>query len=185
MRLVLDRFYATTLWLAALCLVAIAVLVGIQVGARVLDLVLKLFGQPSINFVVLSLPEIAGYLLAASSCFALAGTLKAGAHIRVTMALSAIGEGGRRVLELLIHAVGAFLAAYLTLAMGLLAADSFRFNELSNGLIAIPLGYPQAAMTAGFAALTIAFLDELAEVLRRGRPSYRAAEDAITIGKEG
>ena len=37
-----------------------------------------------------------GYLLAAASFLALGGTLKAGAHIRVTLVLAALSERARR-----------------------------------------------------------------------------------------
>jgi hypothetical protein len=49
----------------------------------------------------------------------------------------------------------------------------------------VPLVYPQAAMALGALILTIALVDELFIVARRGRPSFRAAEDAISLGKEG
>ncbi len=185
MRPILDRFYMATLWLAALCLVTIGALVALQVGGRILDILLKWVGAQPVSFNILSLPEIAGYLLAAGSCLALAGTLKSGAHIRVTMALAAIGEGPRRIVEAAIHGVGVIFSIYLCVALGQLAYDSFRFNEVSTGLVRVPLMWPQLAMTIGLAALAIAFMDEFMEVVRNGRPSYRASEDAITVGKEG
>jgi hypothetical protein len=40
-------------------------------------------------------------------------------------------------------------------------------------------------MALGAAVLAIAFLDELVITLTRGRPSFRAAEDAISLGQEG
>ena len=40
-------------------------------------------------------------------------------------------------------------------------------------------------LSLGALILTIALLDELSVVATRGRPSFRAAEDAITVGKEG
>jgi len=49
----------------------------------------------------------------------------------------------------------------------------------------VPLVIPQATLAIGFAVLTIALLDELRETAANGRPSFRAAEDAITVGKEG
>jgi hypothetical protein len=60
-----------------------------------------------------------------------------------------------------------------------------RFHEVSNGVIRVPLAYPQATMALGALMLTVALLDELFIVVRRGRPSFRTAEDAITLGKEG
>jgi hypothetical protein len=40
-------------------------------------------------------------------------------------------------------------------------------------------------MAIGAAVLTIALIDELMIVVTRGRPTFRGAEDAITLGKEG
>jgi hypothetical protein len=40
-------------------------------------------------------------------------------------------------------------------------------------------------MVLGTLVLTVALLDELVIIITRGRPSFRAAEDAITLGKEG
>lgn len=185
MRPFLAALYRAALWLAALALVAIAVLVLMQVGARLLDSVLKLFGARPTNFVILSLTEIAGYLLATASFLALAATLKAGAHIRVTMLLQALGERARRPVEAVAFAVGATFSGYMAWFVGRLAYDSWRFNEISPGLVPVPLVWPQAAMTAGLVVLAIAFLDELVAVALTGRPSFRAAEDAATIGKEG
>src|SRR6266581_1736957 len=85
MRRALDRLYAFALWLAAGCLLGIAVLVALQIAGRLLDGTLVLFGLSRAGLIVPSLDEIAGYLLAAASFLALAGTLKAGAHIRTTM----------------------------------------------------------------------------------------------------
>ena len=89
MRRLLDELYRATLWASAFCLAAIAILVGMQLGARLLDGTLALVHLPRTDFVILSLDEICGNLLAAASFLALAGTLKSGAHIRVTLVLSA------------------------------------------------------------------------------------------------
>lgn len=80
MRRTLDTLYRTSLWASALCLVAIALMVGVQLAARLIDGTLSLLHLPRTDFVILSLDEIGGYLLAAASFFALGGTLKAGAH---------------------------------------------------------------------------------------------------------
>jgi TRAP-type C4-dicarboxylate transport system permease small subunit len=116
---------------------------------------------------------------------ALAGTLKAGVHIRVTMLLGALSESGRRIAEIWAFGFAAFAAGYMTWNLGNFAWVSFRFDEISTGVIKVPLGYPQAFMALGTLMLTIALLDELATVVTRGRPSFRAAEEAITLGKEG
>ena len=185
MRLLVDRLYRLAVWLSALCLVLIAVLVGAQLAARLIDEALKLFGLAPFGLVILSLAEIAGYLLAAASFLALAGTLKGGAHIRVTMVLSAFGERARRWLELWAFAFASAFCAYMTWSIGKFAWDSYRFHEVSPGVIPVPLAIPQAAMALGIAVLTIALIDELILVWRAGRPSFRIVVDAITLGKEG
>jgi TRAP-type C4-dicarboxylate transport system permease small subunit len=185
MRSALDRLYRVSGWLAALCLVAIALMVGAQLVGRIADGVMRLAGATPYGFIVEGLAEIAGYLLAASSLLALAPALKAGAHIRITMLLSALGDRARWVFEL--AAVGASLAfaAYMAWRMLLLTVDSWRFNEVSHGLVPVPLAYPQIALFVGLLIFTVALLDELVTVARRGRPSFAAAEDAVALGKEG
>lgn len=185
MRRVLDSLYQLALYASAFCLCIIALMVGAQLAGRLLDGTLALVGLPRTDFVILSLAEICGYLLAAASFLALAGTLKAGAHIRVTMALGALSEHTRRYAEMFAFTLGALGAAYMTWHLTHFAWISFKFNEVSPGVIRVPLWYPQAAMALGALILTIAIVDELVIVATRGRPSFRQAEDAITLGKEG
>jgi TRAP-type C4-dicarboxylate transport system permease small subunit len=184
MRAALDRLYSVSGWLAALCLVGIALMVAAQLAGRIVDGIMRLAGVTPYGFIVEGLAEIAGYLLAASSLLALAPALKAGAHIRVTMLLTGLGENGRRWLEVIAFASSAAFVGYMAWRVALMTLDSWRFNEVSHGLVPLPLAYPQAAMFAGLAIMTIALIDELAIVLVRGRPSFRAAEDAVTLGKE-
>ena len=140
---------------------------------------------PRTDFVILSLAEICGYLLAAASFLALAGTLKAGAHIRVTMVLGFMSERMRRFAEVWAFGFAAAAAGYMTWQFANFAYVSLRFHEVSTGVVRVPLAYPQAVMALGAAILTVALIDELIIVLMRGRPSFRAAEEAITLGKEG
>ncbi|MGB8108663.1 MAG: TRAP transporter small permease subunit [Pseudolabrys sp.] len=185
MRRALDNLYRLALWASALCLVAIALMVGVQLAARLIDGALALLHLPRTDFVVLSLNEICGYLLAAASFFALAGTLKAGAHIRVTLVLAALGERARWYAELWAFGFAAAAAGYMTGHLANFAWVSFRFHEVSPGVIRVPLAYPQAAMAIGALIFTLALVDEFFIVASRGRPTFRTAEDAITLGKEG
>jgi TRAP-type C4-dicarboxylate transport system permease small subunit len=184
MRRFLDTLYRVTLWLSALCLVTIALMVGVQIAARLLDGALALLHLPRTGFIILSLNEICGYLLAAASFLALAGTLKAGVHIRVTMLLGALREDTRRYVEIWAFGFAAFASAYMTWNLGSFAWVSFRFHEISSGVVKVPLAYPQASMAFGTLVLSVALIDELVEVITRGRPSFRGAEEAITLGKE-
>ena len=185
MRRALDTLYRAALWVSAFCLVSIALMVGVQLSARLLDGALGLLHLPRTDFVILSLNEIGGYLLAAASFLALGGTLKAGAHIRVTLVLATLSERARRYAELWAFGFAATVAAYMTVHLTHFAWISFRFHEVSPGVIRVPLVYPQVTMALGALILTVALVDELFIVASRGRPTFRAAEDAITLGKEG
>ncbi len=185
MRSTLDRIYRACLVIAALCLVAIAVLVGLQLLGRLADGMLRLVGATPIGFVIPSVAEFAANFLAAASFFALAATLKSGGHIRVTMLLGAVGEGRRRSFEIWALGATAALCAYMTFSIGRFAYYSYVFHEISPGVIPVPLTIPQTAMTVGMLVLTVAIVDELVLVLRGSRPSFRLAEEATIVGKEG
>jgi TRAP-type mannitol/chloroaromatic compound transport system permease small subunit len=184
MRRFLDALYATALWASALCLLTIFLLVGAQLAGRLLDGALAFVHLPRTDFVILSLAEICGYLFAAASFLALAGTLKAGTHIRVTMLLGAVSERLRRFLELWAFGIAAVVSAYMTWQLASFALVSYQFGDVSPGVVRVPLWIPQSAMALGALILTIALVDEFALVLVRGRPSFRTAEDAVTLGKE-
>lgn len=184
MRRILDKLYEVSLWASAFCLATIAALVGAQLTGRLVDGTLALLRVPRTDFVILSLAEISSYLLAAASFLALAPTLKAGAHIRVTMALNGLSEGLRRLAEIWTFGLAAAAAGYMTWNFANFALVSWRFDEVSTGVVRVPLAIPQAVMAIGALVLTIALVDELMTVVTRGRPSFRAAEEAFTVGKE-
>ncbi len=184
LRSLLDRFYALTLWLAALNLVAIALLVGAQVGSRVLDRIMTWFGMEPFSGVILSLAEIAGYLLAAASFLALAGTLKSGVHIRMTMLLSALGEKARSRAEFCALGIGALFSGYMAYHACRLVQDSWVHNEVSKGIVLVQLAYPQATVAFGLLALTVALVDEMVLVARTGRTSFGKSENQVTAGEK-
>lgn len=184
MRLLLNRFFAMSLWLAALNLVAIAVLVGAQVFSRILDKIMTWLGLEPFSGVILSLAEIAGYLLAAASFLALAGTLKAGGHVRMTMLLSALGETARRRMELCALGIGALFSGFMTYHACRLVQDSWIHNEISKGIVLVQLAYPQATVAFGLLVLTIALVDELVLVARTGKTTFGQSEHQITPGEK-
>lgn len=184
MRKLLDRIYRSALWVAALCLTGIALMVGAQLAGRIVDGTLKLLGREPYGFVILSLAEFAGFLLAAASFFALAATLKAGTHIRVTMLLTLLSERTRRWAEIWALGFTAAVAIYFTWYLGRFAYVSWAFHEVSPGVIPAPLWIPQAAMTLGAAVLAIALIDEFVIVLKGRRPTFRDSEDTFILGKE-
>ena len=184
MRAILDWLYRASGAVAAFFLVAICVVVLLQVGANLIDALIKAFGGEPIGLVIPSYAEFAGFFLAASSFLALAYTLRAGAHIRVELVLQRFGIGARRLAELWCVAVSAGVSMYFTWYTVGLVLESIEFGDLSPGIVPVPLWIPQAAMALGLAVLSIALLDELVRQLRGRAPGYAQSEAAGAAERE-
>ena len=160
MRRVLDTLYSAAAAVAALCLLAILLLVAAQVGARTLDVLLVAAGISPTRFVVPSLAEIAGFLLAGATFLALADTLAKNVHIRVDLLTARLPDGLRQNVDGVVALLGAGVAGFGAYATGALALKSFSFGDVSYGMVAVPLALPQATLALGLAILTIALVDE-------------------------
>ncbi len=161
----LDRLYRLSGAVAAGFLVLICVLVSVQV---VLNLITKIFGT-SMALTIPSYAEFAGFFLAAASFLALAYTLNRGGHIRVTLVLQFLPERGRLVLEVLGLLLCGATAFYATWYMGRLTHESFRFGDMSPGIIAVPIWIPQTALVIGLAIFTLALFDLAVRTMREGK----------------
>jgi TRAP-type C4-dicarboxylate transport system permease small subunit len=178
MRAFLDWLYRASGALAALFLVAIAVVVLLQVGANLVDAAIKASGGEPYGLVIPSYAEFAGFFLAASSFFALAYTLRHGAHIRVELLLHRFGPRARRGIEVWCAAVAACMSAYFAWYSFALVRESLEFGDVSPGIVPIALWVPQSGMALGLAILAVAFVDDLVALLRGRAPSYAAAAEA-------
>jgi len=176
MRRLLDWIYGASGALAAAFLVAICIVVLLQVGCNLIDALIKLAGGSPIGLVIPSYAEFAGFFLAASSFLALAHSLRAGAHIRVLVVLDRLPAGARRTMEYLCLVFAGATSGYFAWFTVSLVAESLEYNDVSPGIVPVPLWLPQAAMALGLVILTIAFLDDLVALARGGRPGYAAAE---------
>ena len=148
MRRLLTALYDGAAALAALCMVALLVMVMLGIAGRLLH-----FHLPGTD-------AYAGYLMAGAGFLALAHTLKRGEHIRVTLLLGALHGRARHRLELWALAAAAALAGLLAGYSVRLAWQSRAFNDISTGNDATPLWLPQLAMAAGTLILLLALLDE-------------------------
>ena len=179
LRRALDALYRLSGALAALFLVAICVVVLLQVGANIVDKIAKWTTGTAIGLVVPSYAEFAGFFLAASSFLALAYTLRHGGHVRVSLFVRRFAGGPRRALELWCTGVAALLAGYFAYFAIRLVYDSWRFGDLSPGLVPVPIWIPQTSLALGLVILAIALLDEFAVVLRGHEAAYMAAERTL------
>lgn len=185
MRRFFDTLYFGALITACLAMVAIAVLVLVQVTGRIIDRVALGLGgtPPGIN--VPSLAEFGGFLFVAAACLALPATLRAGGHVRVTLALGLMGPRAGRLFTALVLLAALGLGGFAAWHSAEQALDSWRFNTTSFGMVPVPLWIPQTAMTAGFVLLMLALADELLLLLRGGLPAFRRAEEGRREGAEG
>jgi TRAP-type C4-dicarboxylate transport system permease small subunit len=155
-RAVLDGLYFASGVLAALCLIAILVLIVMQMVAR-------WTGE-----VFAGAPEYAGYAMAAASFLAFAHALNRGAHIRVAILLLALPPPARRIVEIWCFAIGAALMWYFVYFGVRFVYWSWKFGDVSQGQDATPLWIPQSAMLAGAFVFAIALTDHLIALFTDG-----------------
>lgn len=165
MRKALKGLYWTAGLLACLSLAMIVLLVLAQICSRWVGLQVK------------SADEIAGYFLAASLFLALAPTFRKGEHIRVGLVLDRLGAKAKRLMDIVCLVFTAALIGYFTQATIGMVWTSYAINDVSQGLLPIPLWIPQLAMAAGLFIFLIAILDDLVAVLTGSRPSFAQAQN--------
>ena len=164
MRKILDWLYTGSGILAGVFLVLIAALSLAQICGRLL------------GFAAYSFDDFAGFCMAASSFLGLAHTYRRNEHIRVALVIDRFSGGKRRVLEALCLAASAFLIGFFAWYATDMVWTSYEINDVSQGLVSVPLWVPQGGMALGLAIMSIALLDDLVAVLARGTPSYLVAE---------
>ncbi|MDJ0947668.1 MAG: TRAP transporter small permease [Alphaproteobacteria bacterium] len=184
MRKILDSIYHASGVLAATCLVAICTIVIAQVAGRVIDRLATVLTGDQIGLVVPSAAEFSGFFLAGASFLALAYTMRHGGHIRVSLLVQTISGEPRRLIELWCLAFGAATVAFFAWHAILLVLDSYEFEEVSYGIIAVPLWIPQSAMALGLVVLAIALFDDLVRVATGREPSYEGKEEALLSGED-
>lgn len=156
----LDILYLAAGYLAGLFLVAIfALMMLLSVGREI-----------SLN--VPSGDDFAAWSLVAMAFLGLAHTFKKGEMIRVGLLLERLHGRPRRIAELISLTIAAAFIAYFTWQAGRLAYDSWRFFDMSTGVVSVPLWIPQLGMVLGLAILLVAILEEWVTVARGGRPTY-------------
>ena len=166
MRAALELLYRTSGLAAGFFLVAIALLTTVQIIGRL------------VGFAAYSFDDFAGFSMAASSFLGLAYTLRANEHIRMTLVLHHTRPRLRRALERVCLAVATFLVGLFAGFTCDMTLTSYELNDVSQGLVPVPLWIPQSGMALGLAILAIAFVDDLVAALRGQPASYAIAEAA-------
>ncbi len=149
----LNFLYLASGALAALCLVAIGLLVLASVVTRPLGIYI-----PGLN-------AYAGYAMAASSFLALAYAFRRGSHIRVGLVLSKLRGTARRIGEIWCLALAAGFSCYLAFYLYKLVSVSRMLGDVSEAADATPLWIPQVALAVGSGIFALSILDRLVCVL--------------------
>jgi len=167
MRRFLARLYLACGALAAVFLVGVCLCSLYSIGGALL------------GYVARSADDFGGFCMAASSFLALAYTFGSGEHIRVTLVLEKLGAAPRRGMELWCLLAGAFLSGYFAWYSIKMTYLSWQLNDVSQGLIPVPLWIPQIAMALGTTVLFVAMIEKLVDVARGGQYVKEvAAQDA-------
>ena len=156
LRRMLDGLYKGAGVLAALCLVAILLLIVAQMVARWTG---ELFPGA---------PNYAGYVMAAASFLAFASALNGGAHIRVSILLNALGPKAKWVMEIWCFAIGTAIAWYFVYYCQKFVYWSWKFKDISQGQDKTLLWMPQSLMLIGAVILAIALTDHLLSLIFKG-----------------
>lgn len=160
MRRLLDGLYLCAGYAAAGCLVIIFLLMMVMAVGR----------QFGLN--IPSGDDFAAWAMAAMAFLGMAHTFKRGEMIRVGLLLERLSGRTRQFFEALALTVAFGYLGYFTWHVFEYVRFSRQMNDMSNGVLAIPLWIPQLAFLAGLALLTVAVLDELIHVLRGNRPTF-------------
>jgi len=165
MRRFLDRLYAGSGVLAALCVFGIFALMLAQS-----------FGREA-GILVRGADDIVSWLCAAASFLALGHTFRHGELVRVGLLLERLGPAWRRRMELFSLGVATLFVAYMLWAVSRFIYESWKFNEVAQGLIKVPIWIPQMTFLIGVIIFFVAILDDLIYVFNNKKPAYQVAEE--------
>ncbi|MFL6807158.1 MAG: TRAP transporter small permease [Xanthobacteraceae bacterium] len=160
LRAVLDRLYLAAGYLAGGFVVAIFVLMMALSAGRPLGV-----NIPAGD-------DIISWCMAASAFLGLAHTFRSGEMIRVGLLIDNFEGPARRLIEIAALLIGCGFIGFFAWHAAAMNYDSWRFNDVAQGVLAVPLWIPQLGYSGGLIILLIAFVDELVHVLRGQAPRY-------------
>jgi TRAP-type C4-dicarboxylate transport system permease small subunit len=147
--------YAAGMFLVVIFLLMMALSLGRQVGLNI----------PSGD-------DFAAWCMVAMAFLGLAHTFRRGEMIRVGLLLERLPGRTRHAFELLALAIATVFVAYFAWYAAGMTYDSWRFADVSQGVIAVPMWFPQLGYAGGLVILLVALVDELVHVLKGNKPTF-------------
>ncbi len=160
LRVALDRLYLFSGYAAGFFLVVIFVLMMALSAGRKLG-----FNVPSGD-------DFTSWAMAAMAFLGLAHTFRSGEMIRVGLLIDRFRGPVRWYFEVFSLLVGLGFIGFFAWHAVAMTRLSWTIDDMSQGVIAVPLWIPQLGYAGGLVILAIAFLDELVHVLGGGAPRY-------------
>lgn len=162
MRRALDALYWSGGALAALCVLAILIL-----------MVWASLGR-AFEWRVSWVNDVVAWLCAAAAFMGMAYSFRNGDFVRVTLLLETVSAPVRRALEVACLLVATVAIGYLGFWAARFTWESWEFNDIAGNMVPIPIWIPQMSFVVGALIFVIAVLDECVCVVRGGKPSYVA-----------
>jgi TRAP-type C4-dicarboxylate transport system permease small subunit len=156
----LDALYLGAGYLGGIFLVAIFVIM------------LSLSAGRPLGFDIPAGDDFTAWCMAASAFLALAHTFRSAELIRMELVIDRLHGRTRQIVEIGCTTIGTVAVCYFAWYAIDMTWTSWTFNDVSQGVIAVPLWIPQSAMALGLGLLAVAFIDELVHVIFGGSPRY-------------
>ena len=172
LRRCLDALYLGAGYLAGAFMVAIFVLMmALSIGREV-----------SLN--IPAGDDFASWCMAAMAFLGLAHTFRHGEMIRVGLLIDHLTGRTRWFVEMFALIVGCGFIGFFAYYAVQMNWQSWKFNDMSSGVVAVQLWIPQLGYSSGLVILLIAFVDELVHVALGGDPRYekpkpKTAEEVV------
>ncbi|MEN3291478.1 MAG: hypothetical protein V7642_731 [Burkholderiales bacterium] len=167
MRILLTRLHRAAAIISGVLLVLVAVLTLVQITTR-------LVGLPAHSW-----DEVATFCMAGSTFTGLAYAWRNGAHIRMELIVERLRGGARRVAESIALSVMLAITVYMAWHTADMTIVSWQTNDVSQGLLPIPLWIPQSSMALGCVVLMLAVAESLFDVLTNAELRSSSNDDVL------
>ncbi|MBY5967294.1 TRAP transporter small permease [Halomonas denitrificans] len=154
-------------WGAAASMVAICTLITLQVLFRLLDAVLVMAGSSRLGLEITGVSELASFLLVGATFLGMAYTFTHHAHIRMSLVIQRLPAAVRAFTELACLLIASALNALLCVSLWQLMQESLEYDDVSSGLLAIPLWIPQLVLLIGMVMMSLALAEALIDTARQ------------------
>lgn len=160
----LNRLFAAGGAVAAVFIGLIAALIIVQVLGR------------ELGFQVPGADDFTAWSVAASVFFALAYTFKEGGHIRVTLVTSRLRGRSAKAAAFIALLISTAAVGFLTLSAAHFLYDNYRFGDVAQGLVSVPMWIPPLSLFLGAFLFFLAILDSFLAVLCGGERAGEKTE---------